>query len=240
MGQAASEWIMPSEEVWQKSSLAFLVHGLICWSWPSVFAGWHGQAARPSSLYLEFPKNVLFCFTVSACCRHSMLVVFVCHPWDAPDCACRNLFRFAVMFHARFAPDHWHQGFLETVMRPASAEWASMCRALACSSCLVFFSAGESVNWLLKGLKTRFSLAEVWIHREIPLDALKVPGKKWEILVCRWYCVNGAFKFSWLMHVFLGDFQAARFECSVNENHVLMWQPHSSTESYLPRASLIR
>lgn len=32
VGQAASEWTLPSEEVWQKSSLAFLVHGLICWS----------------------------------------------------------------------------------------------------------------------------------------------------------------------------------------------------------------
>ena len=154
MGQAASEWTLPLEEVWQKSSLAFLVHGLICWSWPSVFAGTgkrQGQAVYTSNS----GKNVLFCFTLSLCCRHTMLGFLVCHPRDAPDCACRNLFRFAVMFHARFVPDHWHQGFLETVMRPASAEWASMCRALACSSCLVVFLL--QVNWWI-------DCSKVWRH----------------------------------------------------------------------------
>ena len=83
-----------------------------------------------------------------------------------------------------------------------------------------------------------------WIHKEIPLDASKAHGDKydiwWYILIYIYIHIRGvglplllcqfALKFPWM---WLWEIpRAATFECSGNEKYVSIWRLHSFTESY--------
>jgi len=125
MDHAASEWQLPSSDIWRKAGPAFLLYGLTIWLIfiPTMrdFLLLIGKLtrARPRSLCLEVLKNLLACFilflpsaAVMACYENIRATIFF-----------TIMVLYAIFYWCFSMGFHGHQGESEK-MRPASAKMA--------------------------------------------------------------------------------------------------------------------
>lgn len=125
MDHAASEWQLPSSDIWRKAGPAFLLYGLTIWLIfiPTMrdFLLLIGKLtrARPRSLCLEVLKNLLACFilflpsaAVMACYENIRATIFF-----------TIMALYAIFYWCFSMGFHGHQGESEK-MRPASAKMA--------------------------------------------------------------------------------------------------------------------